>query len=188
MDLCVNAEECLNASASGYRDATGNPPHVLAFGVNKKDQTDCLCLPLYVDELLQTINRIGHTIQLKKSAATEAALHGRSGLSSAFLRLERWPPAHLLSTPDRIRMASLLTGRSLVLQELQRRSGHPLAVCEAFIQDLDQAGLLQSVQVLPHAVLVSTQAGAAESPTVASPIKSGLLDKIRARLGLRRNT
>lgn len=189
MDLCINADDCPDVSASGYQDATGQPARMLTLGVRQKDQTGFLSLPLYVGELLQTVNRIGHEIQLKKSAVAEALLRSVSILPNTFLRLKRWPPAHLLGTPDRIRMATLLTGQPLALQELQRKARLPMAACETFVNDMRRAGLLGTAEIVQPAMPVTTMpatttSSAVKKATTSAPIKPGLLDKIRSRLGL----
>ena len=184
MDLCMNAADSPGVVVPAFQDATGRPAHVLTLGVEKKGKGDFLSLPLYASELLHTVNRIGHVIQPKKYAAGKVSHANVSVSLNALLRLKRWPPAHLLGKPEHIRMATLLTGRSLVLQELQRRAGYPLAACEAFIKDLFQAGLLEPAQVLQQATLTNMQPVAAKKSTVSASIKPGLLDKIRMRLGL----
>lgn len=68
----MNADDCPDASASGYQNAAGQSAHMLTLGVHQKDQTGFLSLPVYVVELLQTVNRIGHELQLKKPAVAEA--------------------------------------------------------------------------------------------------------------------
>lgn len=187
MDLCMYAADFSGMAASACRDAKGGLAHVLTLGAEKRGKTDFLSLPLYAADLLQTVNQIGHVIQLKKYAASEIPLvnlHNMRVLSNSFLRLKHWPPAHLVGTPDRIRMATLLNGSSLVMQELQHRSGYPLAACEAFVKDLVKAGLLELSQGLQQSVPVSTPSAAVEPSASLAPAKPGLLDKIKMRLRL----
>ncbi len=94
------------------------------------------------------------------------------------LRLRRWPPADLLRTPDRMRLATLMTGRVLSLADLQRHSGQPQSACEAFIADLLRAGALDAVGAA-QPMQSARPAAASAQPRV----QAGLLSRIRNRLG-----
>lgn len=189
VDLWIVADGWLVASPQFSRDATGAPAHVLTLGDHKKDRVDFLTLPLYVDELFLTLNRIGNALQKKKSVATKVQLIEINEPSNTFLRLKRWPPAELLGTLDRVRMATLLTGQPLALQELQRKARLPMAACKTFVNDMFQAGLLGTAETVQPAMSTTTlpvthTPAVAKQPSALSPIKPGLLDKIRRRLGL----
>ena len=58
------------------------------------------------------------------------------------LRLKQWPSAQLLSGPGRMRLATLLTGRGMAMDELVNRSRLPQPLCEIFVSELQQAGLM----------------------------------------------
>ena len=103
----------LTASQAGRFDAARADPGLLAL------QTKAASVP--------------HTTTNTTSATNTTLGH---------LRLKQWPSAQLLTGPGRMRLATLLTGRGMAMDELVSRSRLPQPLCDTFISELRQAGLL----------------------------------------------
>lgn len=129
-----------------------------------------LRLPLNVAALERMLNQVGEQLLHQRTQANLAQI----SLGKETYQLKRWPPAALLGSPERMKLATLLTARALCLAGLAQRSQQPAAECERFLHALKQAGLL-------------TECSAAIAPaaTVPAPTPAmGLLARIRHRLGL----
>lgn len=115
-------------------------------------------------------------------------------------RLSKWPKPMLLSEPGRMRLATLITGRAMSLEELVFRTALPTLVCERFVADMQTAGLIlppdsEASQApvwvappprkpRPHPLL-ERQAG----PVAAKQeVQAGLFARIRSRLGIKNLT
>ncbi len=153
---------------------SGEQQQALVLGATPSQRPNYLCLPLRADELLAELNRLGGLI-----AAARPALTDTPDWSRETIRLLRWPPAALVATPQRMRLATLLTGKPLTLAQLQLRSGQSLVPCTQFLDDLHRAGLLDRPQqnVGKAAVVPVATAKLAIAPL-------GLLARIRSRLGI----
>lgn len=165
--------------------APGGDIPVLLLSHTRQTLGNCLHLPLHVNELEQALNRLGEHIL--KTGALHLTATEPSGLDSHEYQLRRWPPAALLTTPMRMKLATLLTGRPLSVAALQQRSLQPLHDCAEFFLELRRAGLLQQVAAgHSRPAPDSRPAG----PDLAAPTKppSGLLARIRSRLGLQPTT
>lgn len=155
-----------------------------------------LALPLHAEALERTLNHLGALVVHARElglATADAAL-----ADDDEFRLLRWPPVALLETPQRIRLATLMTGRPTSLGVLRQRSGLAAQDCLAFIADLRRSGLLENVREAvqaPHAAGVAPHAHDAAQPAAAvpaappahasvHPVQPGLLARIRSRLGL----
>ena len=155
-----------------------------------------LALPLHADELENTLNRLGAMVVHARGLGI-AAPDTHIADDEEF-RLLRWPPAALLETPARVRLATLMTGRPTSLLLLRQRSGLAPQDCLDFLADLRRAELLESArQPAPAAVAVppvalSTSSAPDSVPPLDSrpqalardPVQPGLLARIRSRLGL----
>lgn len=133
-----------------------------------------LSLPLRADTLEDCLNAMG---------ARVLSLHGnRPGKERAGnlhmqhqmmqLQLLRWPPPKLLTMPQHIRLATLLTGQPTTLQTLCQRSGLSPEICATFLNQLDAAGLLRWASA--HRPLAPRSGQAAPA--------RGVLERIRLRL------
>ncbi|TAG36188.1 MAG: hypothetical protein EAZ34_01780 [Polaromonas sp.] len=172
-----------------------------------------LSWPLRPDVLERELNRLGSlattqradTTQADTTQANSAQLLTGMLLSqtqplqtpTGAMRLKQWPSSHLLSGPGRMRLATLLTGQPMDVDELVRRSKLERRICQTFVNDLQHAGLLHyatSVQPAPTIGSQATQPLPASSsmpqevrtaiaakPALAS---AGLLNRIRIRLGI----
>ena len=129
-----------------------------------------LRLPLHVAALESMLNQVGEQlVQEQTHADLPLTAFGKEAY-----QLKRWPPAALLGSPDRMKLATLLTARALCLTGLAQRSQQPTDECERFLQALQQAGLLTESRV------AIGPAAPAQAPASAM----GLLARIRHRLGL----
>jgi hypothetical protein len=170
---------------------------ILLIGSRQDYPSPHLTLPLIPADLESMLIRLGKLLTLRPTAyADEPIVRFRTAAnysspatsptptsavpsvqfnSSQRYRLKRWPPVSLLSTPSAVKLATLLTGRELNAEELQRMSGQELSACRHFLAHLQQAQLLQ------------TAATTAPPPTpalaAAKPAQS-LLSMIRSRLGI----
>jgi hypothetical protein len=141
-----------------------------------------LCLPLRASELELELNRLGVVINTSLQGRQAAAMKVEHLGHTEPVRMLRWPPAHLLQAPGRLKLATLMTGQSLTVAALQLRSGQPLVTCKNFLDDLQSARLLQ----------IEKPALAAMQPASALPVSRpappattpGLFARIRLRFGL----
>lgn len=144
-----------------------------------------LRLPLHTDELERVLNRLGtlimHARGLGLATVTEPA--------EEEFRLLRWPPATLLDSPMRVRMATILASRPATLSTLQQRSTGSAAECVEFLEQLQRAGLVEGRTPVTHPTVRSLESVLADAvpsgPTpLREPVQPGLLARIRSRLGL----
>ncbi len=174
---------------------------VLTLGTVHTRRTAYLQLPLHAHELEAELNRLGALILPAISTAT---LSADTQGESAPMRMLRWPPATVVNTATRMRLATLMAGKPLTILELQQRSKENLAVCTAFFDDLKRHHLLVPVPnaagntaiaatAAAQSIVRSTVAGAITGPPSMpaqilpekkSPVLPGLLGRIRMRLGI----
>ena len=147
---------------------------VLTLGVGNVKRQSYLRLPLHANELEAELNRLGALIFPMDGACSTLP---EIPFETMPMRMVRWPPAGLLTTTTRVRLATLMAGKPLTLGELQQRSKENLATCTAFFADLRQSNLLT-----PVAALAASKA--AQLQTSKKPVQPGLLTRIRMRLGL----
>ena len=197
------------------------PSALLELGHGGDSRHGYLSWPLRPDALEAELNRLGGLAKTQRPflsppisppiSSPSASASSSSPSSDPHLkemRLQQWPPTHLLAGPGRMRLATLLTGKAMDLDALVRHSRLDLATCQAFVGELKQAGLLLLTSpITPTAPTVSTTSpgsstlpgpdGAhrmlsrpAESASIAASsgkVKAGpigLLDRIRMRLGI----
>lgn len=176
---------------------------VLRLGSAQEDGHGYLSWPLKPSALEQELNRLGGLMAQPQGAApgpdsiAGTATHiaaVTADITVGLMRLQKWPPGQLLAGVGRMRLATLLTGKAMSLDELVHRSALPLQVCKAFVVDLQKAQLLQSVDVRPATTssqpTTSTsifRAAPSAMPNAAlpTPVQPGLLDRIRMRLGIK---
>ena len=178
-----------------------------------------LTWPLKPNELEKQLNRLGRLICSGASVQTQgAASHlntasARPGVAridestaevtpadtAQLYSLRQWPKPMLLAEPGRMRLATLISGRGMSLDEIVLRSALPASVCERFLADMQTAGLLapqaQPAQPDPDlSRIVPTAKKPRLEPqherqftlaTVAAFVQPGLLSRIRMRLGIK---
>ena len=151
-----------------------------------------LCWPIQPTKLADILNRVG-AMAIEQQASTSgvsfaAVPKAVDSLESDLFRLKQWPPSRFLVGMGRMRLATLLSGRAMSLDELQRRSALPLAVCRAFTTDLQNAKLLVTT-ASSHPLAPAYDKGPHELLNLPSAAvafaKPGLLDRIRAGLGIK---
>ena len=129
------------------------PPAVLTLGYGGENGRGHLSWPLRANALEKELNRLGGLVITQRSPVHDAdavpllsgAYTGQTDASDVLvkqMRLKQWPPARFLAAPGRMRLATLLTGKAMALDELAYRSNLPRRSCEAFVDELQQAQLL----------------------------------------------
>lgn len=182
IDLLVVAD---GVAPTQYQNAGQSPQAVLRLGSSGANGHGYLSWPLKPGALEVELNRLGGLsirqcgVPHVQALFTGAATGGPTVIDTSkdSMRLLQWPPARLLAGVGRMRLATLLTGKAMRLDELVRRSALSLEICQAFVLDLQRANLLTSPSnfmkpIHPQPVL----------QTVTQP---GLFDRIRMRLGIK---
>ena len=176
----------LRVVADGLPAASTQSPgvqQVLTLGTGNVQRPSYLRLPLHANELEAELNRLGALIApaMKTSIISPAEL-----MMATPMRMLRWPPATLLQTKTHMRLATLMASKPLTRQELQQRSGENMAVCEAFFAALEHLDLLvPAIKTVPPTLAIMAPAASTPLPTPKkNPIQTGLLRRIRMRLGL----
>jgi hypothetical protein len=165
-DLIVLGAEAAKSHAVG-------PKAYLTLGAGSAAAGHCLSLPIHADELEIELNLIGGLLVADKPRQSQAAAQGPS---LGLVHLSRWPTPSLLTSRDRIRLATLMTGRPMTLLQVESLSGVDHASCLTFVNALADAGFLESEQF-------SDTTPAPLTPATAI-VSGGLLSRIRSRLGL----
>jgi hypothetical protein len=108
----------------------------LVVGDIQGDELHFVKIPFHADELEAALNKVSQSIVAPGSFAADANATYRDE------QLLRWPPAALLSSPERMRLAALMIGRPVSASTLADRSGTSVPACERFMTELRQHGLL----------------------------------------------
>lgn len=151
-------------------------------------------LPLHVNELESMLNQLGQHIAQVAALGPPAAPARQAAPAlqpAPAYHLRRWPQASLLTSRERLSLATLMTVRPLSLAALQECSGQTAQACEDFLRDLQSAGLLQWAT----APLAPAQVFAPDKPApliegrpapgaLTAPMPTGLIARIRRRLGM----
>lgn len=188
VDLLVAAEWAV-PTAYRYAHPVRQPVLTIGKGIEREMY---LPWPVQPQRLQAELNRIGNAAvgvhQSGIAATSVAAMPDHFGTEGAQLfKLKQWPPARFLAGTGRMRLATLLAGKAMTLQELQQRSALPLPICQAFIADLQTSRLLVHTAAPafvparipePHELLNLTSSAVAFA-------KVSLLDRIRAGLGIK---
>lgn len=211
VDLLVADER---AVPTAFLPNASNLQPILQLGVSSTSKPFFLSWPLKPYELESELNRLGRMILMQRKGQAAGAGSTAAPLGNALpapstqpsqpqpqpqlYRLNQWPPARLLAEPGRMRLATLLTGRAMGLDEILHRSALAKSACERFLKDMQSAGLLVSAADIanhhnasarPHQPTQAQQLPAASSPAVKAPparpaVQIGLLARIRMRLGI----
>lgn len=152
----------------------------LTIGTTEKQQQHFVSLPFKADQLESELNLLGAlVIQVRNALSLKAPVR------EDMLRLSRWPNPALLRSPERLRLATYMTGRPFSPSTLAARTGIAAASCDSFLADLRQAGLLEPASggALQPAQQMRSQASSTAQAQRA-PVQAGLLARIRNRLGI----
>ena len=165
-------------------DAPKYAQHVLTLGTANVKRHLYLQTPLHANELEAALNQVGAMISFTNPAVRALAA---APLGMTPMRMLRWPPASVLTTTTRVRLATVMSSKPFTLAELQQRSGQNLAVCASFFDELRQLDLLVSVVHSPPPAMLTTSSEQPSNGPRAKPIsvQPSLLERIRLRLGLR---
>jgi len=178
-----------DAVVTDATNASSEVPAGLARGVLKITRTDaatdadCITRPIRAEQLQEWLALQGELLRLvpRPSVRTESRAVTTQAGGTRF-KLRRWPSAALLQNdPQRIRLATLLSRRALAAHELARISRLPAEQCQAFVDSLQQTGLIEVVRVEAAA---AKRKPAPSAPVLARPLAGGLIDGIRRRFGL----
>jgi hypothetical protein len=185
-ELHVLAEGLSNTSAPA------NPKshqQVLILGeVSQSIRPGYLCIPIRAIELEDELNRIGKLLASATPVESPQLVALRTSKTPSYdvpVRLLRWPPAHLIAAPGRIRLATLLTGKAMTLTALHQKSGQDMAVCRQFLSAMHAAMLL--IYSENTDVVAPTLRASLPQLKRAYVAPVGLLARIRARLGVQRD-
>ncbi len=230
IDLLLAAPGASEAFAARHGKLPGALLELGSTGGNGQGQ---LSWPLRPDALEKELNRLGGLagprrpkveaeVAVEPTHATPGAPQPPAAAASSqvkadgtplrLMRLVQWPPSYLLASPGRMRLATLLTGKNMAIDELVYRSKLPRPVCQTFVNELDHVGLLiypkppppGSVDELhtPGALSSADSLRPASSPNTNStvmppppsgapallprsrPVSASLLTRIRMRLGI----
>lgn len=157
---------------SAPRDAGAPATAVLTVGTSRRYLAHFLTLPIHADELETELNKLGALIAAGRPAPADQECAGG-------FRLVRWPPATLLGSPARVRLAAMMSAGPLTLQAAQLRAGLSAEDCSRFFEALGQAGLL--CEDKGSSTYTVAPQPRPETTRLAQP---GLIALIRNRLGL----
>ena len=161
---------------------------VLIVGDTNDSTTTHIKLPLAPLNIEAALNQLGSKI-LSSRVVIDKPNTAQSYPES--YRLTRWPRVNLLGTKERMRMATLLLGKPLTINQLADYSFFSVAVCESFVQDLKATGLVQVIQIqsIPTDANGATIAAhlSTEPLTGKASAPSGLFARIRNALALKKN-
>ncbi|HEY0202324.1 MAG TPA: hypothetical protein VGC24_11585 [Burkholderiaceae bacterium] len=183
-DVRVIAETGLVGTEPETQDCligTGPQPLRLILSPRPDRRPHYLGLPLRADALEAELNDLGAQ-RLRAQIGMAPAPQAWSA-ADTLVRLLRWPPAELLSTAQRVRLATLLVSKPVTLAWVQKRSGVTPAECAQFFAELHDAGLIVSMP--PANGASAAKATVAPSPSaIIATTPMGLFTRIRNRLGL----
>ena len=174
-DVCVVTQVTAHPAPAGKKE--------LVVGQCHAGETYFVSMPFHADALELVLNDLGNIVAGEKQAALHAAA---TDMPHAHFRLLRWPAAGLLTSNERMRLATMMTGKWTSLAALHEQSGLPVEVCSQFMTELLQAGLLANFAQVQHAATTTAQpqAGTNNNPPSPRNIEPGLISRIRSRLGI----
>lgn len=153
-------------------------PLLLTLSAVPGTRPHCLGLPIRANELEAELNSLG-VLRVGMTMPARSEID----IANATVRLLRWPPAELVGTPERVKLATLMVSKPATLAWLQHRSGVAPAACAKFLDELQEAGVLSSGSVSSPTAGESALPGGADSMQPTPAAQSGLLARIRSRLG-----
>jgi hypothetical protein len=153
---------------------------------------DALLRPLQYDAFIDALKSAERALAERATApaASPPRTHRGPGArlslpSGAGLRLLRWPPASILGTHRyNVRLASFMSGRHILLEELVELSNVDRSRCEQFLAELNDARILdvKLPETTPRQASLSAR-GMAPALRHAGGV-DGLFMRIRSRLRL----
>ncbi|MFZ6639982.1 hypothetical protein ACO0LL_09605 [Undibacterium sp. TC4M20W] len=147
--------------------------HALTLSASNTGDEKYLSLPLNSIEIATALNRIGMAIGGNSTTPIATQLPA-SDLAQHY-RLKRWPPANLVNTRDRIRLATVMTKQAISVETLNKKSGLDIEICKSFISDLHSSGLLSKESM-------EIKLENPNQPPVPAYIQPGVLSRIRNKL------
>lgn len=127
--------------------------------------------PIKATELIDKINEAENVLK----QLNDGSYNPSSENVSNPVRLFQWPKAEVVAKNSIYPiLAALLTKRAMALEELASISRKPEDICRTFIEQVIDSGDAEYIAVTPTI----------ETPEVSPAPKRGLLDRIRAGLGL----
>jgi len=179
--LCRQQDADVGIVGDDYKPAPATAPAqrrvpTLALSTVRPTGPGVLALPLQAEALEQALNLLArHVLARRATAHFDTSIDAQRPM-----RLLRWPPAHLLDSPERIHLATVLCARPADVDTLQLRSGASEEACVRFFSDLTRAGLMQPDSPAAGAGIASTRP---DSQAARAP-QSGLLSRLGVRLGI----
>jgi hypothetical protein len=148
-----------------------------------------VALRLNAKILEETLNQAGDSliglVQIEHDVSKVAVASPSLSVSNLeSYRLSRWPTSHMLVNPTHIRIAALLVGTPLTITQIADKSGKDLAMCQVFIDQLKQAGLLMVSQPTAQENLLREHLELASASNVAPVKPLSIFARIRNRLAL----
>ena len=184
--------------------ATSRPQPVLQLGTSKSaSHAFFLSWPLKPYELENELNRLGRLLEGYSASVQVPSPQQfsfepvQTAPAQKLYRLRQWPKPSLLTEPGSMRLATLMTGRAMGLEELMYRSALSQAVCTRFVATMQAANMMvePSVATSPSPPWTpptfATPASLAQHerqagpPAVKAVAPPGLLARIRMRLGIK---
>ena len=184
--------------------ASNMSAEILWVGHSDQYRAPFLHLPAHANELENLLNTLGDNILKNRDCGASAT--SMAQLRDETFRLTQWPPAALIKTPARIKLATLMTGQPISVDKLATRSGCAVQECELFCEELKRAGILNCKAVNQAANQTSGHSIGSNQPPYLQPRINGpigyqtdsgtgtddgkarpelsLLSRIRRRLGL----
>ena len=161
-------------------------PMVLMIGQPANPDIPFLQRPISSENLEAILFRLAVKLLAAKNKLklTDSTVASISPPHQAHYKLKRWPPAQLIASKERLRLAALIAASEMNLDGMQKRSGAGVEVCKAFIADLARAGLLETRSVPMSTNSSSTMfVGASNAPIDSKKSeKIGFLARMRQRL------
>ncbi|MBC5767811.1 hypothetical protein [Ramlibacter albus] len=154
--------------------------------VGAVDADDTLPRPIRAERLGRWLRTAEQ--RLGRAEATQTVgmpAFGSPGRTTRY-RLRRWPPAESVhNDPARVRMATMLSRKTLSIEELSEASRLPPEKCLSFVQTLRSLGLLTVQEGGAPAPTRSEARAQAVRPNEAAPdARRTLVQSFRRRLGI----
>jgi hypothetical protein len=125
------------------------------------------------------LDTLGAKILSSKSIAKTATPERALGVQ---FRLIKWPPAAVMSAPERIKLATMLAGNRMSLSMMAERTGLAVSECAQFCEELRALGLLQVVELANNLAAGDNPGAAGNHPNTSQRLD--IVSRIRQRLGL----
>jgi hypothetical protein len=144
-----------------------------------------LPVPLQMEDFVAALGQVEQMLASALAPRAPAVASNRVA-QQVELRLKRWPPAlALMEHKYYPRLASFMS-RPVTLSRLSLLSNVPMERCVDFVDSMQALGIVENPRGEPVAsVSQAARPGVAEpSGAVAATARSGLVQRLRARLGI----